>query len=129
MRGADAARAAFAIGWATATAQRPVPLTERAVAACVAAMRVMEAQPLPSGAPALDLGQLEGIWAVIYTRREAIEHLHAKALSAVTKELKRLDWGHVIDGLERWLLLTPGATSKQVATYLGTAVERYVASE
>ena len=72
MRAADAAREAFAIGWATATARQRLDLTPRARAACLAAMRTAEATPTGSTEPIIRLGKLEGVWAGIYTRRQKI---------------------------------------------------------
>lgn len=127
MHPADAARASFAIGWAKGTALYPVGLTERARLACVAAMRVAEASPQADLTPTLQLGQLEGIWAVIYARREAIERLHGDALADTLNAINSLDWAQVLDQIERQLLLDPTLTSTQLATKLGSTIENLIA--
>lgn len=129
MRPSDAARAAFAIGWARATARYPVAMTERAGVACTAAMRVAEASPQPDLTPTINLGQLEGIWAVVYARREALEKLHAGALADVMKAIKALDWAQVIDDIERQMHVDPGLTAEQLQAKLGQTVESLISSQ
>jgi hypothetical protein len=121
-----AARDAFAIGWAKATARHPVKLTERALLACKAAMRVAEAQPQSSVNATLQLGQLEGIWAVIYARREALEKLHGAALKDVLAAIGDLDWSQIINRVEQYLLLDPSMSGKDLATRIGADVERLI---
>lgn len=125
---ADAAREAFAAGYARATLRHPAPLTERATIACEAAARLAESNPQPS-APTLNLGQLEGVWAVIYARREAIEKMHGQALADVLDAVKHLDWGSVIDRLQTELLINPDITGKQLAAELGASIRNMIAAD
>ena len=73
MRVADAARAAFAIGFAEATALHPVQVTPRAKTTLAAAITLAEADQGHAESvveATLILGQLEGVWAAIYDRRQ-----------------------------------------------------------
>lgn len=75
MRTADAARAAFAIGFAEATALHPVPVTDRARATLASAIALAETDQAHAEhvvEATLILGQLEGVWAAIYDRREKV---------------------------------------------------------
>lgn len=72
MRVTDAARAAFAIGFAQATASHPVGITESARLSLSASILLAEESPEHAAAvveATLQLGQLEGVWAVVYDRR------------------------------------------------------------
>lgn len=72
MRVGDAARAAFGIGYASATALHPVGMTERARITLAAAIDRAEHSPEHAATvveATLILGQLEGVWAAIYDRR------------------------------------------------------------
>lgn len=123
---ADLVREAFAIGYAKSTAAQRPPLTERARRACQAAVRVAEASPQPDVNATLQLGQLEGIWAVVYARREALEKLHGKALASVLDAIKNLDWQDVVDRIGRQLLLDPNMSRQQVQAFLGRDIEQLV---
>ena len=126
MRPSDAAREAFAIGWATTTAQHPVPLTTRARIACEAAARLAEASPQPGNQATLQLGQLEGIWAVIYARREALEKLHADALANVLDLIKAADWDSIFTAIGQELALDPNLTGKALAQAIAGKVEALI---
>jgi hypothetical protein len=129
MRAADVAREAFALGWAKSTAKHGLALTERAKTACMAAMRVAEASPQQSAAPTLQLGQLEGVWAVIYARREAIEQLHGEALADVLAAIKDLDWSSVINQVQTYLLIDPTMSGKELAARVGRDVENLIGQQ
>lgn len=126
---ADGAREAFLRGYARTTTHHGVGVTERARHALQAAVRVAEASPAPSGAPTLKLGELEGIWAVIYARREAIEHLHGRAFADVMKAIAAIDWQQIVDSIGTQLLIDPGITGKQLADELGTRIRNLIAAE
>lgn len=124
---------AFLTGYAHTTTSHDVGLTPRAVLACQAAFAVGEASPQPDPrrnpkTPTIQLGQLEGIWAVIYARREAIEKAHADGLGVILDHISDLDWGSVVDQVERWLLLDPGMTGKMLTAKLGADIESMIAS-
>lgn len=124
------ARDAFAAGWAQSTAKHaPLPLTDRARIALEAACRVAEASPQASAEPTLKLGQLEGIWAVIYARREAVEKLHGAALADVLDAIKQLDWAGIIDQAGRQLRLDPTLTRSELARVLGADVRNAIAHD
>ena len=75
MHAGDAARAAYAIGYAAATTQHPVAVSERVKAGALAAMAIAHTHPADQVIEAtLRLGHLEGTWAVVYDRREKLEH-------------------------------------------------------
>ena len=118
----------FLAGYAAATAGHDVGLTPRARLAIQAAVAVAEASPQPDGTPTLQLGQLEGIWAVIYARREAIEHAHAHELGAVLDAIRKLDWRPVIDQAGRWLLLDPHMTGRQLTAKLAADIETMISA-
>lgn len=120
-------REAFAAGYARSTARYGLALTERARMACEAAVAVCEDVPAAAQAT-LQLGQLEGIWAVIYARREAIEKLHSDALAQVMDTIKALDWGNILAAVHQQLTLNPGVTGAQLATALGQEVEALIAN-
>ncbi len=120
----------FAAGWARATAKQPLPLTERARRACHAAIRVAEASPQLAGSNAtLQLGQLEGVWAVIYARRAAVEKLHGAALGDVLTAIADLDWSHILNRARGYLLADSQLTGKELARLLGRDVENLISSE
>lgn len=105
----------FARGYAMATALHPVGLTERARSACLAAERATESAPQPDGTPSLILGQLEGIWAVIYDRREAVEKVHAGAFKEILKSISQLDWNSIVSAAETQRLIDPSASAEALA--------------
>jgi 2'-5' RNA ligase len=78
------ARAAYAQGWAASGG----PMTERVKAGCVAAVEhaIAHADDPQILEVTLRLGHLEGMWAALYERREA---LHAKHIQAVTTVWRR----------------------------------------
>lgn len=105
----------FARGYAMATALHPVGLTERARRACRAAERATESAPQPDGTPSLLLGQLEGIWAVIYDRREAVEKVHAGAFKDILKSIAKLDWDSIVSAAETQRLIDPNISTEGLA--------------
>jgi SPP1 gp7 family putative phage head morphogenesis protein len=119
----------FALGYTRATVGHPVGLTERARRACLAAYRVAEAVPSPSGLPSLLLGQLEGIWAVIYGRREEIEKLHAGAFKEILKSISKLDWQSIVDAVETQLLIDPSISGKMLANEIQTRIVSMISGD
>ncbi len=86
---AEAARRAYAAGWAASGG----PLTERVRAGAVAAVELAETSPGPGVLEAtLRLGHLEGTWALIFERRDA---LHDQALTDVQKA-----WAKLVDQVD-----------------------------
>lgn len=77
---ADLAAEAYTAGWALTGA----PLTDRVKAGCAAAVSAaLEHAHEPGILEAtLDLGKLEGIWAVIYRRRDRLLRKHVKKVMA-----------------------------------------------
>ena len=94
MKAAQAARAGFAIGWATATATHPLDITEQATDACRWVMT--HGDPATVVEVSLRLGHLHGVWATIYHRREKLE---ARAMGRVTDAFAsfHLDAATVVD--------------------------------
>lgn len=79
------ARAAYAQGWAASGG----PMTEAVQAGCVAAMDIASRwcdhpQVLEV---ALHLGQLEGVWAQVFARRDALMESHTRAVRKVWRSL------------------------------------------
>lgn len=111
-------REMFARGYALATASHPVGVTERARRACLAA----ESAPAPDGLPSLVIGQLEGIWAVIYDRREALEKLHAGSFKKVLEAIAALDWGPVVDSIQTQLLIDPNISGAALTAVIRTKI-------
>jgi 2'-5' RNA ligase len=82
---AAALREAYAIGWAASGG----PMTDRVRAGCIAAVEMgIEHADRPGILEAtLHLGHLEGVWAAVYERREA---LHTRNRAAVGKAWRNL---------------------------------------
>lgn len=119
----------FARGYALATVSHPVGLTERARRACLAAVRVAETVPGPSGTPSLLLGELEGIWAVIYDRREKIEQAHQGSFKKVLNAMSSLDWSAIVTALETQLLIDPAITGAQLASEMRTRIVNMISGD
>lgn len=119
----------FAVGYAQATALHPVRLTERALRTLEAAVRVSEGAVQPDGVPSLLLGQLEGIWAVIYSRREAIEKLHGGAFKKVLESISKLDWPSIVSAIETQLLIDPSIDGKMLASELRSRISSMIAGD
>jgi hypothetical protein len=113
-------RDVFATGYTRTTHRHGVGVSERALAT----LDLLEASPQPT--PTLKLGELEGIWAVIYARREAVERLHGQALQDVLDAIARLDWGTVLDAVGTQLLIDPALSGRRLARALGGAVENLI---
>ena len=118
----------FARGYAQTTAGHDVPLTERAQAALTAALAVAEASAQPTS-PTLNLGQLEGVWAVIYARREAIEKLHGAALQDALDAISHLNWDSILSAIQTQLLIDPSISGKMLANEVGTRIENMIAAD
>ncbi|MFE9844681.1 2'-5' RNA ligase family protein [Streptomyces goshikiensis] len=82
---ADVAREAFAAGWAMSGG----PMTERVRVACGTAMQIAtEATDDPDILRAtIDLGRLEGMWALLFQRREEQQVKHTKLVGAAWEPL------------------------------------------
>jgi SPP1 gp7 family putative phage head morphogenesis protein len=127
----DETRAVFTAGFAHSTARHhaPVPVPTRARVACEAAARVAEASPTTAAGPTLKLGQLEGLWAVIYARREAVEKLHGQALADVLDAIARLNWDTITQSVASILWTNPDISRSQLASMLGANVENLIIGE
>lgn len=79
--------------------------------------------------PAINLGQLEGVWAVVYARREAVEKLHGAALGDVMKALDRLDWGQILDAIDTELRIDPQISGRQLAAVITPRIENLITAE
>lgn len=84
------AREAFAAGWAASGG----PMTDRVKAASIAAVQtaIVHADNPRILEVAIDLGKLEGMWALLFARRDQLTGQHVKAVTAawrtaVTREL------------------------------------------
>ncbi|MEV6580270.1 2'-5' RNA ligase family protein [Streptomyces sp. NPDC051582] len=79
------AREAFAAGWAMSGG----PMTERVQVACETAVQIAaEAADDPDILRAtIDLGRLEGMWALLFQRREEQQAKHAKAIGVAWRPL------------------------------------------
>jgi hypothetical protein len=79
------ARAAYAAGWAISGG----PLTGRVHAGCVAAVRTVMQHPDRPGVleVALRLGHLEGVWAIVYRRREQQIRAHTSTMTGTWRGL------------------------------------------
>lgn len=73
------AREAFAAGWAASGG----PMTDRVRAACAAAVQtaVEHADDPRILEVTLDLGKLEGMWALLFARREEQQHAHIRLVA------------------------------------------------
>ena len=80
-------------------------------------------------APTVNTADLEGVWAVVYARREAIEKLHGAALGDTLKAIAGLDWGQLLDTIRLQQALDPGVTGKQLARIIGQRVEDLITGE
>lgn len=102
---AGPAREAFAAGWALSGG----PMTERVRAASTAAVRAaIESADDPDTLKAtIDLGKLEGMWALLFQRREDLQAQHAKAVHAEWRPLIHRDTvAAAVDHLRQQLGLT-----------------------
>lgn len=124
----DPVAEAFARGYARATAGHGVPLTERAQIALTAALAIAEASAQPTS-PTLNLGQLEGVWAVIYARREAVEKLHGAALQDALDAIAKLNWDSILSAIQTQLLIDPSVSGKMLASEVGTRIENMIAAD
>lgn len=81
----DPAREAFAAGWAVSGG----PMTERVRAACTAAVHlaVDHADDPRILEVTIDLGKLEGMWALLFQRREEQQAKHTALVAAAWREL------------------------------------------
>lgn len=79
------AREAFAAGWAASGG----PLTGRVRAACATAVALAVENADDPGIlrATVDLGRLEGMWALLFQRREALQAAHAAAVQAAWRRL------------------------------------------
>lgn len=112
------ARHAFAAGWARSGG----PMTERVKAASLVAVQLACEHPHDPGIfeLALDLGSLEGMWALLFARREALIADHAARIGAAWRRvLKRQTIRDGVERFQRALLLVgeaedddPGRTSR-----------------
>ena len=101
MLATDAARAAFAIGYAQANPTGD--LHPRAVTACAAAIEASRLHPHAQIVEVtLHLGHLEGTWATIYDRRLAMIHQAADAARPAWKAGgARIDWATLVTNVRR----------------------------
>lgn len=78
-------REAFAAGWAVSGG----PMTERVRAACTAAVQlaVEHAEDPRILEVTIDLGKLEGMWALLFQRREEQQAKHVPLVAAVWRDL------------------------------------------
>lgn len=78
------ARTAFAQGWAASGG----PMTERVKAGCVAAVALAVENAHDPGVleATLKLGQLEGVWALVYDRREQVYAAHIDAIATLWRQ-------------------------------------------
>ena len=89
------ARAAFAQGWAASGG----PMTERVKAGCVAAVALCQehADDPDILEVALKLGSLEGTWALVFDRRDALIAKHTKLIQAAWNDtLRHVDVGKAV---------------------------------
>lgn len=97
----DTARAAFAIGWAATTAGHNVTMGERAHAGALAAMDLaLTLHPDEVVEATLTLGELEGLWAVVYDRRGRLEAQNLQAMRDLLSDLLAagdIDAGEIVD--------------------------------
>lgn len=79
------AREAFAAGWAISGG----PMTERVRAACTAAVQtaIEHADDPRILEVTIDLGKLEGMWAILFGRREEQQAKHTRAVADVWRQL------------------------------------------
>lgn len=100
------AREAFAAGWAST----PAPMTDRVRAGCTAAValaaehcddpRILEAT--------LQLGQLEGMWATVFDRRERLhKRTERQALAAWRRAIADIDTAAVLDRYQQAVAENP----------------------
>lgn len=97
MRAEDQAAVAYAAGWTLAGAPRTARLTE----GCIAAAATAAAFPGDPGVTetTLQIGKLDGTWAVFFRRREDLIAAHARAvLTAFSGPLAALRPGSAIAG-------------------------------
>lgn len=92
------ARQAFAAGWAASGG----PMTDRVRAGCTTAVQLaVESADNPDVLKAtVDLGKLEGMWALLFQRREDLLAQHAAALTAAWRPL--LSHSRVTSGVEQF---------------------------
>jgi SPP1 gp7 family putative phage head morphogenesis protein len=75
------------------------------------------------------LGQLEGIWAVIYKRREDLEALHAGAFKEILKAVAKLDWKAIVDAIGTQALIDPSITGDMLASELQNRIISMVSGD
>ncbi|MFJ6215011.1 hypothetical protein ACIQGZ_16995 [Streptomyces sp. NPDC092296] len=125
------AREAFAAGWAASGG----PLTERVRDACAAAVALAaENADDPDVLKAtVDLGRLEGMWALLVARREDQQAHHAEAVTAAWRRLldradlaagvQRFRWQHGLTEADRDDELRAAALAAALAMLRGLAAE------
>jgi SPP1 gp7 family putative phage head morphogenesis protein len=72
--------------------------------------------------PSLLLGQLEGVWAIVFGRREELEAAHAGAFRKIMEAVAKLDWQAVVDAVETQRLIDPSITGQQMAAEMQARV-------
>jgi 2'-5' RNA ligase len=105
---ADLAREAYATGWARTGG----PMTDRVKAGCVAAVRMACEHMHDPGIleATLKLGALEGLWAQIYQRRDALIAKHGAVMLAAWRDaVAALDIGAMVKHLRTSLGVTEAA--------------------
>lgn len=92
------ARQAFAAGWAASGG----PMTDRVRAGCTAAVHLAaeSADDPDILAATVDLGKLEGMWALLFQRRHELQAKHATAISKAWRPL--VDEQHIIAAVQRF---------------------------
>lgn len=116
----------FARGFALTTASHPVGLTPRALRAVAT---LTESTPSPEPTPSLILGQLEGIWAVIYDRRAAIEAKHAGAFKDILKAIAALDWDAIVSAVNTQTLIDPDISAEMLASEIRTRIVNMITGD
>lgn len=78
------------------------------------------------GLPTLQLGSLEGVWAVIYGRRVALEKQFSAQFDPVMNSLAGLDWETVLGVLISQQLINPDVQGVALAATLMVSVEQLI---
>lgn len=117
------AREAFAAGWALSGG----PMTERVQAASLAAVRAAceSAEEPGTLAATIDLGRIEGMWALLFQRRTDQQAHHADAFRQAWRELITRDAVAVaVDVLRREAGLTEAASDRKTLRSAAQAAAR-----
>lgn len=112
----------FLVGWNRMCPWPPPPQAGAVLAVIETALGSFD------GLPALQLGALEGLWAVVYQRRGQLEAQYQAQFDQIMAGITALDWGSVVDTLTTQQLINPGVTGTALAAVVIVTAAQLIAT-